>query len=81
MNELMKIFNSLDINTNEVLNAASTKWNFLPFQPGFVGGHCIGIDPYYLIHKSQQAGVIQFVSVRKINDGMSKYFAREFLKY
>ena len=64
-----------------MLNAASTKWNFLPFQPGFVGGHCIGVDPYYLIHKSQQAGVIPdlLLSVRKINDEMSKYFAQKIL--
>ena len=82
MNELVKIFNALDINTNDVLNAASTKWNFLPFKPGLVGGHCIGVDPYYLIHKSQQAGVIPdlLMSVRKINDGMSKYFAQRILK-
>merc|ERR1711991_598464 len=82
MNELVKIFNALDINTNEVLNAAATKWNFLPFKPGFVGGHCIGVDPYYLIYKSQQVGVIPdlLLSVRKINDGMSKYFAQRILK-
>lgn len=82
MNELVKIFNALDINTNEVLNAAATKWNFLPFRPGFVGGHCIGVDPYYLIHKSQQVGVIPdlLLSVRKINDGMSRYFAQRILK-
>ncbi len=82
MNELVKIFNALDINTNEVLKAAATKWNFLPFKPGFVGGHCIGVDPYYLIHKSQQVGVIPdlLLSVRKINDGMSKYFAQKILK-
>ena len=81
MNELVKIFDALNINTHEVLNAASTKWNFLPFQPGFVGGHCIGVDPYYLIHKSQQAGVIPdlLLSVRKINDEMSKYFAQKIL--
>ncbi len=82
MNELVKIFNSLDINTNDVLEAANTKWNFLPFKPGFVGGHCIGVDPYYLIHKSQQAGVIPdlLLSVRKINDGMSGYFSQKILK-
>jgi nucleotide sugar dehydrogenase len=82
MNELVKIFDALKINTHEVLDAASTKWNFLPFQPGFVGGHCIGVDPYYLIHKSQQAGVIPdlLISVRKINDGMSKYFSQRILK-
>ncbi len=81
MNELVKIFDALNISTHEVLNAASTKWNFLPFQPGFVGGHCIGVDPYYLIHKSQQAGVIPdlLLSVRKINDEMSKYFSQKIL--
>ncbi len=82
MNELVKIFHSLDINTNDVLEAANTKWNFLPFEPGFVGGHCIGVDPYYLIHKSQQVGVIPdlLLSVRKINDGMSGYFSQRILK-
>ncbi|MAI28792.1 MAG: Vi polysaccharide biosynthesis protein VipA/TviB [Rickettsiales bacterium] len=82
MNELVKVFNGLDINTNDVLNAAETKWNFLPFRPGFVGGHCIGVDPYYLIHKSQQAGVIPdlLLSARKINDGMSSYFGQKIIK-
>ena len=82
MNELVKIFDALNINTSEVLDAAATKWNFLPFKPGFVGGHCIGVDPYYLIHKSKQMGVIPdlLMSVRKINDGMSKYFAQKILK-
>ena len=82
MNELVKIFDALNISTNEVLEAASTKWNFLPFKPGFVGGHCIGVDPYYLIHKSQQAGIIPdlLMSVRKINDGMSIYFSQRILK-
>ncbi len=82
MNELVKIFNVLDINTNDVLDAANTKWNFLPFKPGFVGGHCIGVDPYYLIHKSQQVGFIPdlLLSVRKINDGMSSYFAQRILR-
>ena len=58
MNELVKIFNAMELNTYEVLEAASTKWNFLNFSPGLVGGHCIGVDPYYLIHKSQQVGII-----------------------
>ncbi len=82
MNELVKIFDALNINTSEVLDAAATKWNFLPFKPGFVGGHCIGVDPYYLIHKSKQMGVIPdlLMSVRKINDGMSKYFSQRILK-
>ena len=82
MNELVKVFNGLDINTNDVLDAAETKWNFLPFRPGFVGGHCIGVDPYYLIHKSQQAGVIPdlLLSARKINDEMSAYFAQKIIR-
>ena len=77
MNELVKIFDAIDISTNEVLEAASTKWNFLNFHPGLVGGHCIGVDPYYLIHKSQQLGVIPdlLISARKINDSMSNYFS------
>ncbi len=81
MNELVKIFNQMDINTNDVLEAASTKWNFLNFRPGLVGGHCIGIDPYYLIHKSQQVGIVPdlLLSARKINDGMSSYFAMKIL--
>ena len=82
MNELVKIFNALEIDTNDVLEAASTKWNFLPFRPGFVGGHCIGVDPYYLIYKSQQVGVIPdlLISARKINDGMSSYFGQKIIK-
>ena len=77
MNELVKIFDAMDISTNEVLEAASTKWNFLNFHPGLVGGHCIGVDPYYLIYKSQQIGVIPdlLISARKINDSMSSYFS------
>ena len=82
MNELVKIFNALEIDTNDVLEAASTKWNFLPFRPGFVGGHCIGVDPYYLIYKSQQVGVMPdlLISARKINDGMSSYFGQKIIK-
>ncbi len=81
MNELVRIFNGININTNDVLDAAETKWNFLPFRPGLVGGHCIGVDPYYLIHKSLQAGVIPdlLMSARKINDGMSTYFSNKIL--
>ena len=77
MNELVKIFDAMDISTNEVLEAASTKWNFLNFHPGLVGGHCIGVDPYYLIYKSQQIGVIPdlLIAARKINDSMSSYFS------
>ena len=81
MNELVKIFNAMELNTYEVLEAASTKWNFLNFRPGLVGGHCIGVDPYYLIHKSQQVGIIPdlLLSSRKINDSMSDYFANNIL--
>ena len=81
MNELVKIFNAMELNTYEVLEAASTKWNFLNFRPGLVGGHCIGVDPYYLIHKSQQVGIIPdlLLSSRKINDSMSDYFANTIL--
>ncbi len=81
MNELVKIFNAMEIDTNEVLDAASTKWNFLNFRPGLVGGHCIGVDPYYLIHKSQQVGIIPdlLISARKINDAMSSFYARKVL--
>ena len=81
MNELVKIFNAMELNTYEVLEAASTKWNFLNFRPGLVGGHCIGVDPYYLIHKSQQVGIIPdlLLSSRKINDRMSDYIANKIL--
>ncbi len=77
MNELAKIFDKMDIDTNEVLNAASTKWNFLNFQPGLVGGHCIGVDPYYLATKSQSLGFNPeiILSGRKINDSMGKFVA------
>lgn len=75
MNELAVIFKRMDIDTHDVLEAAGTKWNFLPFQPGLVGGHCIGVDPYYLTHKSESLGYSPQVilSGRKINDGMGKY--------
>ncbi len=83
MNELVKIFDAMDISTNEVLKAASTKWNFLNFHPGLVGGHCIGVDPYYLIHKSQQIGFIPdlLISARKINDSMGKYFSMKIFNF
>ena len=73
MNELTLIFNAMDIDTEEVLRAAETKWNFLPFKPGLVGGHCIGVDPYYLTHKSKQAGYHPEIILagRKLNDTMS----------
>ena len=72
VNELSKIFNLLGIDTAEVLEAASTKWNFMPFKPGLVGGHCIGVDPYYLSYKSQQLGVnpAMILSGRKTNNAV-----------
>ncbi|MDF2369197.1 MAG: nucleotide sugar dehydrogenase [Rhizobiaceae bacterium] len=77
MNELAIIFERLGIDTNDVLEAAGTKWNFLPFRPGLVGGHCIGVDPYYLTHRAQEAGYHPEVILagRRINDGMGPYVA------
>jgi UDP-N-acetyl-D-galactosamine dehydrogenase len=77
VNELALIFNRLGIDTTEVLEAAGTKWNFLPFRPGLVGGHCIGVDPYYLTHKAQEIGYHPEVILagRRINDGMGRYVA------
>jgi UDP-N-acetyl-D-galactosamine dehydrogenase len=82
INELALIFNRLDIDTMEVLEAAGTKWNFLPFRPGLVGGHCIGIDPYYLTHKAQEIGYHPEVILagRRINDSMGAYVAAQVLK-
>ena len=82
VNELAKIFNLMDINTHDVLDAASTKWNFLPFKPGLVGGHCIGVDPYYLTHKAQEYGYHPeiILSGRRLNDTMGNYVASEVLK-
>ncbi|QWE24986.1 nucleotide sugar dehydrogenase [Polynucleobacter sp. AP-Elch-400A-B2] len=82
MNELSIIFNLLDIDTKEVLQAASTKWNFLPFTPGLVGGHCIGVDPYYLTHKAQELGYKSeiILSGRRINDNMPAYVASKIAK-
>ena len=82
INELSLIFNLLDIDTLEVLEAAGTKWNFLPFRPGLVGGHCIGVDPYYLTHKAQEIGHNPEVilSGRRINDGMGSYIAESVIK-
>lgn len=82
INELAVIFNHLDIDTQEVLEAASTKWNFLPFRPGLVGGHCIGVDPYYLTHRAQSIGYHPEVILagRKINDGMGAYVASRLIK-
>ena len=77
INELALIFNRLDIDTQEVLDAAATKWNVLPYTPGLVGGHCIGVDPYYLTHKAQQVGYHPEVILagRRVNDGMGRYIA------
>ncbi len=82
VNELAKIFHLIGIDTNEVLEAAGTKWNFLRFKPGLVGGHCIGVDPYYLTHKAQALGYLPEVILagRRINDGMGKYVAAEIVK-
>ncbi len=82
MNELSKIFNIMGINTYAVLGAAKTKWNFLPFEPGLVGGHCIGVDPYYLTYKAQEVGYHPEVilSGRRINDTMGEYVAKESVK-
>lgn len=82
INELAVIFNKLGIDTEEVLLAAGTKWNFLPFRPGLVGGHCIGVDPYYLTHKAQAIGYHPEVILagRRINDGMSKYVVGQLVK-
>ncbi|MDA3971220.1 MAG: nucleotide sugar dehydrogenase, partial [Desulfobulbaceae bacterium] len=75
VNELAVIFNRMGIDTNEVLDAAGTKWNFLPFRPGLVGGHCIGVDPYYLTHKAQETGYNpeMILAGRRINDNMGAY--------
>jgi UDP-N-acetyl-D-glucosamine/UDP-N-acetyl-D-galactosamine dehydrogenase len=82
MNELSLIFHRLGIDTMEVLEAAGTKWNFLPFRPGLVGGHCIGVDPYYLTHKAEMLGYFPQVILagRRINDGMGKYVAEQTVK-
>jgi len=79
MNELSMIFNTLDINTHDVLTAAGTKWNFMPFTPGLVGGHCIGVDPYYLIHKSKEAGHTPTLisNSRALNNSMAASISRE----
>ncbi|RYG52899.1 MAG: nucleotide sugar dehydrogenase, partial [Chitinophagaceae bacterium] len=77
VNELAKIFNMMGINTSEVLEAAGTKWNFLPFKPGLVGGHCIGVDPYYLAQKAQELGYHPEIILagRRLNDSMGEYVA------
>src|SRR5204862_4619498 len=83
MNELSIIFDMMNINTYEVLEAAGTKWNFLKFQPGLVGGHCIGVDPYYLTHKAKQLGYHSEVILagRNINDNMAKYVAKKIIQH
>ncbi|MFU2511049.1 nucleotide sugar dehydrogenase [Pseudoalteromonas sp. ASV78] len=82
VNELHQIFEKLGINTKEVIEAAGTKWNFMKLQPGLVGGHCIGVDPYYLLHKSQTSGYVPDLmrKAREINDFMPTYIAQDFLK-
>lgn len=82
VNELAKIFNLMDIDTHSVLEAAGTKWNFLPFRPGLVGGHCIGVDPYYLAQKAQEVGYHPEIILagRRVNDSMGQYVASEVVK-
>jgi UDP-N-acetyl-D-glucosamine/UDP-N-acetyl-D-galactosamine dehydrogenase len=82
MNELKIIFDKMGISTRDVLEAAKTKWNFLPFEPGLVGGHCIGVDPYYLAYKAEEIGHHPQIIMagRRINDAMGRYFARELIK-
>ena len=82
INELALLFHQLDIDTHEVLQAAGTKWNFLPFRPGLVGGHCIGVDPYYLTHKAQQIGyhTDMILAGRRINDSMGSHVAQRAIK-
>ena len=82
MNELSILFNKLGLDTTQVLEAAGTKWNFLPFRPGLVGGHCIGVDPYYLAHKSQSIGYHPeiIMSGRRLNDNMPTYVVSQLVK-
>ncbi|WP_322874310.1 Vi polysaccharide biosynthesis UDP-N-acetylglucosamine C-6 dehydrogenase TviB [Acinetobacter radioresistens] len=82
INELALIFNKMGIDTEEVLKAAGTKWNFLPFRPGLVGGHCIGVDPYYLTHKAQSLGLHPeiILAARRLNDRMGEYVATQLIK-
>ncbi len=82
INELALIFNKLNIDTEDVLKAAGTKWNFLPFRPGLVGGHCIGVDPYYLTHKAQSIGLHPeiILAARRLNDRMGEYVATQLIK-
>lgn len=82
MNELAKIFNAMGIDTNDVIEAASSKWNFIKLKPGLVGGHCISVDPYYLIQKAQVYGVLPRImfAARRLNDGMGDYVANQTIK-
>ena len=82
INELSILFRKMNINTEDVLNAAGSKWNFLPFRPGLVGGHCIGVDPYYLTHKAKKIKYNPTIILagRKLNDNMSIYVVEQFLK-
>ena len=82
VNELAKIFNLMNIDTQEVLAAAATKWNFLPFKPGLVGGHCIGVDPYYLAQRAQEFGYHPEIILagRRLNDSMGEYIASQVVK-
>lgn len=82
MNELAKIFNAMEIDTNDVIEAASSKWNFIKLKPGLVGGHCISVDPYYLIQKAQVYGVFPRImsAARRLNDGMGDYVANQIIK-
>lgn len=82
MNELAQVFNRLDIDTNDVIDAAKSKWNFLPFRPGLVGGHCISVDPYYLSHKAAAHGFVADVilSAREINDSVPEFISQQFIK-
>jgi UDP-N-acetyl-D-galactosamine dehydrogenase len=83
INELHQLYSSLDINTNDVIEAASTKWNFMKLNPGLVGGHCISIDPYYLMHKSEMSGYTPAImrSARKVNDEMGQWVCKSFLEF
>ena len=82
MNELAKIFNAMGIDTHDVIEAASSKWNFIKLSPGLVGGHCISVDPYYLIQKAQVYGILPRVmsAARRLNDGMGDYVAQQVIK-
>jgi len=82
INELALIFNTMNIDTKEVLEAAATKWNFMPFSPGLVGGHCIGVDPYYLTFKAEELGYTPnlILGARQVNNGMGKYIAEQSVK-